>query len=304
MHLLFVFIDGLGLGQMNSFNPFYTTETKNITRLLDGKGLTASNKGYSGAYATLLGLDATLCMPGTPQSATGQASLFTGLNAAAYLGRHVSGFPGPKLRHFLARNGMFKRLQEKGFKPCFANAYSPPFFHKLAQGLPGHKYSCTTLITYYSGLPFLNFVDLKKGKAIYMDITNSTLSDLGWGIQQINTEVAAKNLINKSKHFDLTLFEYFLSDIVGHSRDKVSAEREVIKLDSFIGSLAEQIDYDTMFMLITSDHGNIEDLSLKGHTTNEVPLLLMGKRELREQCNEVEPILTAVVPLIERLLGV
>jgi hypothetical protein len=45
-------------------------------------------------------LDASLCVPGLPQSATGQAALLTGLNAPELMGRHIEGFPPPyeKLR--------------------------------------------------------------------------------------------------------------------------------------------------------------------------------------------------------------
>ena len=33
-----------------------------------------------------------------------------------------------------------------------------------------------------------------------------------------------------------------------------------------------------MLVLVTSDHGNIEDLSVRGHTLNPVPTLLIGPR--------------------------
>jgi len=36
-------------------------------------------------------------------------------------------------------------------------------------------------------------------------------------------------------------------------------------------------------ILLTSDHGNLEDLSTRRHTSNPVPALLIGNEELRGQ---------------------
>ena len=82
-----------GLGLEEQSNPFFNVKTPFLTSLFEGKSLTreASGKDYAGA--TLLALDAVLGVKGRPQSATGQTSLFTGVNAAAVLGRHLRGFP-------------------------------------------------------------------------------------------------------------------------------------------------------------------------------------------------------------------
>jgi bisphosphoglycerate-independent phosphoglycerate mutase (AlkP superfamily) len=55
-----------------------------------------------------------------------------------------------------------------------------------------------------------------------------------------------------------------------------------------------------MMVIITSDHGNIEDLSVKTHTLNPVPLLWLGPSYL-----EVQPLpkdITGVTPWVLRLL--
>jgi bisphosphoglycerate-independent phosphoglycerate mutase (AlkP superfamily) len=45
----------------------------------------------------------------------------------------------------------------------------------------------------------------------------------------------------------------------------------------------ETWDTEQGLILITSDHGNMEDLSTRHHTTNPVPGLVIGSRSLREK---------------------
>jgi bisphosphoglycerate-independent phosphoglycerate mutase (AlkP superfamily) len=54
--------------------------------------------------------------------------------------------------------------------------------------------------------------------------------------------------------------------------------------------------------MITSDHGNLEDLSTRRHTKNPVPALLIGSTYLREQFTKNLKTLTDVAPAITRQL--
>jgi phosphopentomutase len=47
-------------------------------------------------------------------------------------------------------------------------------------------------------------------------------------------------------------------------------------LDCFLGKIFECLQDNTLFVM-TSDHGNFEDLSTTQHTQNPVPLLVLGK---------------------------
>lgn len=281
MRLLFVFIDGLGLGKAEPANPFFGLETPGLSSVLGGKSLVAETSGFNGKTATLLGLNATLNIDGLPQSATGQASIFTGLNAPAYMGGHYNGFPDEKLRKILALKGIFKQLKRKGYKATFANAYRPPFFELLRRGLPGNRYSCSTLITYYGGLRFNGLEDLKNGKALFMDITNDILKRMGFEIPLITPESGAERLAEISANYDFTLFEYFLSDLAGHMADLPEARRVISILDRFIAALVGAIDFQETMIIITSDHGNLEDLNSRNHTLNDVPALLIGDKVVR-----------------------
>jgi len=175
MSIIFLFIDGVGLAPAGENNPFSIAATPCLSGLLEGKKLTleAADKIYD--RAALLSLDATLGVGGLPQSATGQATLFTGVNAARVLGFHLRGFPvNVKLRKLLAEKGMFKHFLEQGRRCTFANAYRPKFFRHFT-GKIRRTYSCSTLINYYAGLSFRGLEEMLAGQAVYMDITNEVL---------------------------------------------------------------------------------------------------------------------------------
>ena len=70
------------------------------------------------------------------------------------------------------------------------------------------------------------------------------------------------------------LQEYFLTDKAGHSQDPDRAAAVLGTLDRFLGAVLDGLGDATL--LITSDHGNIEALGTKSHTTNPVPLVAWG----------------------------
>ena len=108
---LMVFVDGLGMGAPDpAYNPIFGGAAPVLARLLAEEAAP---------------VDATLGVPGLPQSATGQTTLFTGVNAAAAVGRHVEGFPGPALQAILREFNLFSRLRARGGAVAFANAYYP-----------------------------------------------------------------------------------------------------------------------------------------------------------------------------------
>jgi len=56
-------------------------------------------------------------------------------------------------------------------------------------------------------------------------------------------------------------------------------------------------------IVVTSDHGNLEDLSKRGHTMNAVPALLIGPQALRKAFATGLKDLTGFAPAIRRLLS-
>ncbi len=303
MRLLFVFIDGVGLGEDVDSNPFVYTSTPGLSRLLSGHKLISSTVNYQDSKTSLLALDATLGIPGLPQSATGQATIFTGENAAAFLGQHLRGFPNQLLRGLIAAKTVYKSLRKEGYRVAFANAYRPKFFEWLDRGLPGSFYSCSTLAAFYGGLSFYNLSDIIDRKALYMDITNETLQPHCDKVPVLTPDEGAAQLINIHKEFDFCLFEFFLSDIIGHMADYTEAGNIVKILDSFLSGLAERINIDEEMLIITSDHGNMEDITGREHTLNKVPLLIVGEQGLRRQISGNLNSLCDLVPAIKDILA-
>ena len=303
MRLYFIFLDGIGLGEESLSNPFVQSETPGLSTLLEGNNLAAGTSGFVGEKVTLVGLDACLGVSGYPQSATGQATIFTGMNAPVFLGEHLNGFPNQKLRKLLAQRGLFQQFKKIGLQVAFANAYRPIFFNSLRLGLPGNRYSCSTLITYYGGLPFFSLQDVKSERALFMDITNETLRNINYDVPLFSPEKGAENLIRIGRNFDFILFEYFLSDLAGHLADSVESDRVISILDRFINALSSHLNPAEEMVIISSDHGNLEELSTQKHTHNKVPALLIGNKELRSLIAGSMKDLTDLLPAFFEVLN-
>ncbi|MEN2982367.1 MAG: metalloenzyme [Thermus sp.] len=107
--MLFLFVDGLGLGEtLESLFPLLLE--------LDPKPL-----------------DATLGVEGLPQSGTGQTALLTGANAPRLLGYHQGPFPSPRLRPLL-RESLYAWARAQGLKVLHANAYRPEYLRRATEG--------------------------------------------------------------------------------------------------------------------------------------------------------------------------
>ena len=112
MAVLVLFFDGIGIGEDDAGrNPFAAIDARRLAPL-------AARELDDGSL--FRALDATLGIPGLPQSATGQTTLLTGVNAARVLGRHQTGVPGPTLRPILERESLFLKLVQAGRRPTAA----------------------------------------------------------------------------------------------------------------------------------------------------------------------------------------
>src|SRR5512139_896874 len=101
MRVLFIFLDGIGLGEdQPETNPFSRAKMPNLNRLLGGRSLLKSGAPYHGQAASLLAVDPAVGVSGLPQSATGQGILLTGKNIPAALGYHYGPKPNPEVAAF------------------------------------------------------------------------------------------------------------------------------------------------------------------------------------------------------------
>ena len=142
--------------------------------------------------------------------------------------------------------------------------------------------------------------DLLAGRAVVHDLTREALVPKGYTGPTIAPETAAEHLLAVAAENDLTLFEYFLTDIAGHSQDRARAAKTLGTLDAFLRGVVEGRPEETL-LVVTSDHGNIEDLGTRGHTFNQVPLIALGPRA--EEIRAGAKSLTDVMPRVLRALG-
>jgi hypothetical protein len=273
---IFIFIDGLGLGRADGeYNPVYTYHMPGLEHHL-GPLYEMRVGDYRRKEGRLLvALDACLGVEGLPQSATGTAALLCGRNFPKELGRHLPGMPPQALRDEIAKDNLFLKLKQRELTATYTNAY----IKERPTGYLSDHPSVTTIVA-QSTMPALHdLADLRAGRALFHDIDNSIIILFGYEVKYITPRKSAFNLVEISRNFDLTLFEFFQTDLVGHSRDMFMAGKILYKLSEFIGGVVGALPADTA-LIVASDHGNFEDFSVDGHTRNPVPLAIFGPEPL------------------------
>lgn len=276
MHFVMIFLDGFGLGREQD-NPIVAANTPHIDDLL-GKHHLWGRQTIHTDNVFLAPLDASLGVPGIPQSATGQTTLWTGINAAEVLGYHLNAYPNEKLAQIIMDKSIFRQLAERGKKVMFANAFTEHYDQDIVLGKRRH--SASTLSALAGGVRLRRVDDLLKGKGVYQDMTNEILKELGEAVPVISPFQAGQNLGHLALDYDFTLYEFFQTDVRGHKQDWEGSIRLVERIDEFIGGFLDVIQNEDVTWLLTSDHGNIEDFKVKGHTQNSVPALGWSKREV------------------------
>jgi phosphopentomutase len=264
--VLLFFIDGLGIGTRGPFNP--------LDNLKDGAPLAVfQNETPETIFdGIVVATDPCLGVGGRPQSASGQTTILTGVNAPARLGYHKQGFPNKPLLEIIDAHSIFRQLREAGVGPVtFANAYTDRFFTERPRWI-----SATTAAVEAAGMTFRNLADLRSGAAVFMDFTNRVLIEKGVDISERTEEEAAEVLARIVSENRFTLYEYFITDKVGHEQDMAKAKQVLTSLARFIRELLARLDLKRGTVILTSDHGNIEDLSSRNHTMNAVPTIIWG----------------------------
>lgn len=266
--VLLIFIDGVGIGTRGNHNPLDGLDSAFFS-IFQGE---EAGLPFDGRLAVT---DARLGVEGLPQSATGQTAILTGVNASQLIGRHLHGYPSPRLKQALADHSIYKKLMAAGRSVTFANAYTSNYLESRPRFV-----SCTTVAAETAGLRFRLLEDLAEGRAVSHDFTNRFLIERGFDVRECEPATAGKNLARLAADHDFTLYEHFITDRIGHHRDRELSwklvNEHVPRLTRFIFGVLEAADLERQTVVITSDHGNIEDASTRGHTMNPVATLAFG----------------------------
>lgn len=298
--LLFLFVDGVGLGPADpAVNALASASLPTLRGLLDGAAPVADAAPVHTRDATLLGIDATLGMDGLPQSGTGQTALLTGEDAPRLFGRHFGPWVPVALRPVVAGESILARAARSGHGVAFANAYpeellaladwsAEPAASTAPGGairaldrdalahLPGPLRAGPPLAALGAGALTRHTPALERGDAVASEIVND-----GWiehlarsGVPAIPPARAGRNLAAIAAAHDLTLFAHYATDAAGHHRELAPAIAAAERLDAFLGGLLPALPPDIL-LVVASDHGNLEDCR-EGHTRNPALFLAVG----------------------------
>jgi hypothetical protein len=278
--IFYFFLDGVGFGECNPEKNPFTKYATGFFLPLGGKPLPENSNLRRGEY---IPTDASMGIKGLPQSATGQTSLWTGINTPKILKRHVSGFPTFTLKKIISEFSIVKVFQEHGKKASFLNCYSPVYMENMEKN--SRYLSASTLVQLAASPILKNLDDLREGRGLFMDITHEIFVEFSKTflpesdtLKNIRDPLEmGKKVKEMGKGQDMILFEYFLTDKIGHSMEWEKAKWTIDIVEKFIEGVMETLDPLEDQLIITSDHGNLEDLSDKVHTTNLVPTFLYGK---------------------------
>ncbi len=300
--VFFLFLDGVGLGPADpTINPLAVDAYPTLRHLLDGYPPVRATGRLSTAHAELIPTDAQLGIPGRPQSATGQAAILTGINAPQRLGEHYGPRPDARVRAILDEGSLFRRLNTSNLPAYFCNAYPERYFAAVQRGkrlLSAVPYAATV-----GGLRLLNHVDLQAGRALAADFTNQGWRDeLGYADAPLYTpEAAGRKLWEIAQPYAFIFFEHWLTDVLGHGQKMASAVENFQRFDGFLAGLLGAANLAETLIIVSSDHGNVEDCSHGKHTENPVLTLLLGTQ--RQHFAQRIHTLTDFAPVIEEFLG-
>ena len=304
MHLLFLFLDGVGLGPNDpATNPLAAAHLPTLEDLLGGRKMLLESAPYIGAKASLLALDATLGVSGFPQSATGQAVLVTGRNVPKEIGRHYGPKPNAAINEILISGNIFKTVEDAGLRAALLNAYPQGYFDGIESGK--RMYSSIPMAVTSGGIALKDEADFFNGTGLAADFTGE-----GWRTHLGYTDSpvmaphpAGAHMAKLAQGYHFSFFEFWASDYIGHYQDMDNALEMLKTFDQVLAGLLSAWDFSSGLILLTSDHGNLEDLSTKRHTKNHVPGLVIGSPELRQAFTYGLRDLTGVAPAILRHLG-
>lgn len=302
MHVLFLFLDGIGLGADDpSLNPFAAARLPTLESLSGGAKWLLSTPRRDSERATFIPTDARLGIAGRPQSATGQATILTGRNVPAEIGAHYGPYPDERIRAILTEGNLYTRLIERGLRCSRLDAHPPHYLAELESG----KRLRTAMqhAAYVAGIPMPSLEALQTCHALSADF----LGD-GWrrvlnlpDVPIHTPQEAGALLAALARQYDFSLFSTWITDEIGHHRDLERGIAFLERFDAVLAGLLAAWDDSEGVIVITSDHGNLEDISQRKHTENPVPTVIIGAA--RHQIAPHINALTDLTPAILRLFA-
>jgi len=280
-HVHVFFLDGVGMGiDSADSNPFVNARMPALEALLGPKWylqpVNGSPPAVSSTRATIVATDANLGVEGRPQSATGQASILTGINVPLAIGRHYGPKPDPEIAAIIRSGSIFHDVRRNGRSAALLTPYPQHYFDAVNSGR--RLYSAIPLAVTDAGFALMTADDLRNGRAISPGFTGKAWSEhLGYDdIPLLTLAEAGAQIARVARDHDLSFFEHWPSDRAGHRGSLSEAVNHLEIVDSALGGLFDAWDDEAGLLIITSDHGNIEVKSTRKHSRNPVPTIVVG----------------------------
>lgn len=298
-HILLLFIDGVGIGEPDPVkNPFFSGRF-NFFQKLFGETPHLQRQNLSGDQIEVFPVDARMGVEGIPQSGTGQTSIFCGVNAPALINQHFGPFPYSTLVPVIKEKNIFIDFLSRGQKAFFMNSYPQVFFDYINSGKS--RLSVSTLSYRSAGLELNTADEVRRGYSLSAEITNRVWRErLKYeDISVITPEQAADRLLDRVSENDLTIYEFFLTDHLGHGRIPHDFDIICSDLDRFLIQIFTNYNRADTHILLCSDHGNFEDISVKAHTLNPALGIAAGKsaKLMRESITSLDKIKQVLLDL-------
>lgn len=163
----------------------------------------------------------------------------------------------------------FKGLEKNGFAELFtlAEINQNVFVHAARQ----------------AGMPLRTWYDAQHAKALTSSMTHELEADFNVeffgmdGLPIHTAEKAAAILVSLTRDHDFTFYKYQIPDLVSHT-GKIELARHVFAvIEDFVEAILGMINPDTTILVITSDHGHLEQLATShAHPKTNVPTWYFG----------------------------
>ena len=125
---------------------------------------------------------------------------------------------------------------------------------------------------------------------------------------EMSAEEVTKNVVEaiKSGKYDTIILNYANPDMVGHTGNLEATIKALEFIDKCIGEVVSAIEENQGYLLITADHGNAEQMidyttgePHTAHTTNVVPLIVIGKENIKLKPGKLCDLIPTMLELME-----
>ncbi len=278
MRILFLFVDGIGLGDDDpSVNPFVAAQLPTLTRLSNGHHWLRTTGRQDSERAVFIPTDPRLGVDGRPQSGSSQATILTGHNIPAMLGRHYGPKPNEAIRDYLSNDNFFITLKNAGKRAALLDSYPPKLLADIARG-----YTLPSSIQYaaiHAGQSLFTLEDLKAERALTAEWTGHA-----WRkhLKLMDTPLyspqeAGQQLVKLARTYDFAFHSHWMTDYVGHRGTIDDAVALLETLDGVMEGVMNEWQDEEGLVILTSDHGNMEVIGDRRHTANDVPTVIIGR---------------------------